>query len=102
MSEYIDRNLITWHVCDYYEDASCEKRKCAECSRAECSHSQIMGIPIADVASVIHCKDCKYWDSEEQYCKHLSSEHGWLEDEDYRVQTEEDFYCADGAKMDKE
>jgi hypothetical protein len=41
------------------------------------------------------CKDCKYWDKDEEYCKHLSNENGWFEDEDYRVNTESDFYCAD-------
>jgi hypothetical protein len=48
--------------------------------------------PLVEIGT---CKDCKYWDKDEEYCKHLSNENGWLEDEDYRVNTESDFYCAD-------
>lgn len=48
MAEYIDRSLIEWYGCDF-EDGSCESRKCSGCSYAECSHSQVMQIPIADV-----------------------------------------------------
>lgn len=48
MAEYIDRNLIEWYGCDY-ENASCENRECSGCSFAECSHSQVMQIPTADV-----------------------------------------------------
>lgn len=46
MAEYIDRNLIKWHGCDF-EDDLC--KDCSDCSHAECSHSQIMQIPVADV-----------------------------------------------------
>lgn len=48
MAEYIDRNLIEWYGCDF-ENASCENRECSGCSYAECSHSQVMQIPTADV-----------------------------------------------------
>ena len=48
MAEYIDRNLIEWYGCDF-EDGSCEHRECSECSQAECSHTQVMQIPVADV-----------------------------------------------------
>lgn len=46
MAEYIDRNLIEWYGCDF-EDDLC--KDCSDCSHAECSHSQIMQIPVADV-----------------------------------------------------
>lgn len=48
------------------------------------------------------CKDCKHWDKDDKYCKHLSNEYGWFEDDDYRVDTEEDFYCADFEKRGNE
>lgn len=48
MAEYIDRNLIEWYGCDF-EDGSCENLECSACSRANCSHSQVMQIPTADV-----------------------------------------------------
>ena len=48
MAEYIDRNLIEWYGCNF-EDTSCENRDCSACSEAECSHSQVMQIPTADV-----------------------------------------------------
>jgi len=48
MAEYIDRNLIEWYGCNF-ENADCEKRECSGCSHAECSHSQVMQIPTADV-----------------------------------------------------
>ena len=48
MAEYIDRNLIEWYGCDF-ENASCENRERSGCSHAECSHSQVMQIPKADV-----------------------------------------------------
>lgn len=48
MAEYIDRNLIEWYGCDF-EDGSCEYRECSECSQAECLHTQVMQIPVADV-----------------------------------------------------
>ena len=48
MAEYIDRNLIEWYGCDF-EDGSCEHKECSECSQAECSHTQVMQIPTADV-----------------------------------------------------
>ena len=48
MAEYIDRNLIEWFGCDF-EDGSCEYKECSECSQAECLHTQVMQIPVADV-----------------------------------------------------
>lgn len=52
MAQYIDRNLIEWYGCDF-EDDSCKNRECSGCSHAECSHSQVMQIPTADV---VECK----------------------------------------------
>ena len=49
---------------------------------------------------VITCKDCKYWNKKEEYCKHLSSTMGWEEDECYTVCTGEDFYCMDAEKRE--
>ena len=51
MAEYIDRNLIEWYGCDF-EDGSCEHRECSECSQAECSHTQVMQIPPANVIPI--------------------------------------------------
>lgn len=48
MAEYIDRDLIEWYGCNF-EEPSCENRECSGCSHAECSHSQVMQIPTADV-----------------------------------------------------
>ena len=48
MAKYIDRNLIEWYGCNF-EEPSCENRECSGCSHAECSHSQVMQIPPADV-----------------------------------------------------
>ncbi len=48
MAEYIDRNLIEWHGCDF-EDDNCKNRECSGCSHANCSHAQVMQIPTADM-----------------------------------------------------
>lgn len=48
MAEYIDRDLIEWYGCNF-EEPSCKNRECSGCSHAECSHSQVMQIPTADV-----------------------------------------------------
>lgn len=48
MAEYIDRNLIEWYGCNF-EEPSCKNRECSGCSHAECSHTQVMQIPTADV-----------------------------------------------------
>lgn len=47
---------------------------------------------------VVTCKDCKYWNRKEEYCKKLSSTMGYLEDECYLVCTDPDFFCADGQR----
>jgi len=41
------------------------------------------------------CEDCKHWDKDNEYCKHLSTENGWSEDEYYQVCTDKDFYCRE-------
>ena len=46
----------------------------------------------------VTCKNCKYWNKGEEYCKQLSSTMGWSEDECYQVYTGENFYCADGER----
>jgi len=51
MAEYIDRNLIEWYGCDFEND-SCKNRECSGCHLAECSHSQVMGIPTANVIEI--------------------------------------------------
>ena len=48
MAEYIDRDLIEWYGCNF-EEPSCKNRECSGCYHAECSHSQVMQIPTADV-----------------------------------------------------
>lgn len=48
MAEYIDRDLIEWYGCNF-EEPSCKNRECSGCSHAECSHSQVMQIPTANV-----------------------------------------------------
>ena len=47
---------------------------------------------------VIACKDCKYWNKKEEYCKQLSSTMGWAEDECYTVYTGADFFCMDAVR----
>lgn len=51
MAEYIDRNLIEWYGCNF-EEPSCENRECLGCSHANCSHSQVMQIPLANVIPI--------------------------------------------------
>ena len=50
------------------------------------------------LVEVVTCKDCKYWNKKEEYCKQLSSTMGWEEDECYTVCTGADFFCEDGER----
>ena len=52
------------------------------------------------LVEVVTCKDCKYWNKKEEYCKQLSSTMGWVEDECYTVCTGADFFCADGERKE--
>lgn len=44
------------------------------------------------LVEVVTCKDCKYWNKKEEYCKQLSNTMGWTEDECYTVCTGADFF----------
>lgn len=63
----------------------------------------------ADVAPVVRCKDCKYWNKHSQYG--YDSENGvygnycmiWTpEDDFYAVETPEDGFCYKGKRKDNE
>lgn len=63
----------------------------------------------ADVAPVVRCKDCKYWNKHSQYG--YDSENGvygnycmiWTpEDDFYAVETPEDGFCYEGKRKDNE
>lgn len=69
----------------------------------------IYEIPPADVAPVVRCKDCKYWDEHSQYG--YDDERGtygnycmiWTPDDDfYAVETPEDGFCYNGERKDDE
>ena len=66
-------------------------------------------IPSADVAPVVRCEDCKYWNKHSQYG--YDSENGvygnycmiWTpEDDFYAVETPEDGFCYKGERKDDE
>ena len=50
------------------------------------------------LVEIVTCKNCKYWNKKEEYCKQLSSTMGWAEDECYTVCTGADFFCEDGER----
>ncbi len=64
---------------------------------------RIKALPTVDAVSVVRCKECKWWDKDEDsiygYC--LACKHGYhtanWEIDIYRKQ-KEDFYCADGER----
>lgn len=114
--EYIEREAFLadkkWLYC-----TDCDKRKgkkrgkmvtLYEIGEAPCKscgiHDMLEEVevyPAADVAPVVRCKDCKHsyeeWCGYEDLCVRVCS---------YGVSVDcvvpDDFFCADGAKMDKE
>lgn len=97
MAEYIDRTQIKWYGCDH-EGKACipSDGHCEKCYFGTCNHDEVMNIPPADVAPVIHahwierierddysdyeeewleCSNCQYTDSERphNFCPHCGA-----------------------------
>lgn len=49
------------------------------------------------LVEIVTCKDCKYWDKEEGYCKPSS---GTIEWADYIVRTSADSFCESGERRE--
>ena len=47
------------------------------------------------LVEVVTCKDCKYWDKEDGYCKPSSHIIGQV---DYILYTSADFFCENGKR----
>ena len=50
------------------------------------------------LVEIITCKDCRYLDKEEKYCKYLANTTGWFESGCDAVYTGADFYCKDAER----
>lgn len=48
---------------------------------------------------IVTCKDCKYWDKEEGYCKSSFTTIEWA---DYIICTDADSFCENGRRKDNE
>lgn len=47
------------------------------------------------LVEIVTCKDCKYWDKEDGYCKPSSHTIGQV---DYILYTSADFFCENGKR----
>jgi hypothetical protein len=90
MAKYIEREAVIEAICQ-----GCKEQFGAEpCEPSECCLLYaVKTVHAADVAPVVRCKDCKH--SYEDLCGRVCS---------YGVSVDcvvpDDFFCADGAKMD--
>ncbi len=82
MAEYIERENYCKRVC------LCDNERC---SRDSCT---IWKAPAADVAPVIRCKDCEYW--QDNNGGYPNEECRWREDET----PDADDFCSYGKRKD--
>ena len=107
MGDYISKEAaIKWleELADFTRDQEVCPKSWAE------AYSELSGIikdfPAADVAEVIRCKDCRWWDKRDDvmgYC--MAAKHGYWskhwEITIYRTY-DGDFYCADAERRNNE
>jgi hypothetical protein len=79
-------------------DALIQKRNHAKAYGPEMyviGQGYVMDAPTIDAVSVVRCKDCKHYNT-----IGCSKGFGWCESMDWGVS--DDFYCANGKKLNKE
>lgn len=91
MSEYIDRKSLI----DEFDRLGLGEHSFVERVFSDGVRTIIAGIPAADVAPVVRCKDCEYSYDEISY---LCCSHGVCAD--YEVPP--NFYCAEGKRKEND
>lgn len=86
MSRYIDADLIEY-------EPMCRARGNGMYEDCEIAHKdQIADIPSADVAEVVRCKDCKWFQPIN------NGDHGYCGTPFHGAEVYEDDYCSDGER----
>lgn len=95
MKEYIERAAIIPALEDYYEPINPDFPMTLGLGQIS---EVLQNIPAADVAEVVRCQDCKY-----RIYKDMGDDIGMIGGcQVWGVALPGDFYCAHGARMDKE
>lgn len=95
MKEYIERAAIIPALEDYYEPINPDFPMTLGLGQIS---EVLQNIPAADVAEVVRCQDCKY-----RIYKDMGDDIGMIGGcQAWGVALPGDFYCAHGARMDKE
>lgn len=95
MSEYIDRNEAKTVFCSDCSDGM--HRICKQ--DGGCGvYKRFCAIPIADVAQVVRCKDCKHWDGAHDINPERKGKYLCLLTALFTKYT---WFCADGEKRDE-
>lgn len=93
MAEYIDREAAIKAAQDGADEWDCG----LSVTRDAAISRELKKVPAADVAPVVRCKDCKYWNRERISCEGLArcnTGEGGI-----RFRQRNDF-CSIGARMD--
>ena len=95
MKEYIERAAIIPALEDYYEPINPDFPMTLGLGQIS---EVLQNIPAADVAEVVRCQDCEY-----RIYKDMGDDIGMIGGcQVWGVALPGDFYCAHGARMDKE
>ena len=101
MSDYISREAAIEEILNFYDHAGFfEQDTVAK------TIGIIKAIPGADVADVIRCKDCRWWDKFNDvrgYC--MAAKHGYFSGRweiTIHRKYDGDFYCADAERRENE
>lgn len=78
----------------FYIDEEGEDRFSAKCEEIRAAITALYNAPTADVAEVVRCKDCKYWQDNNNGYPH--EECRWGKDET----PDTDDYCSYGKKVE--
>lgn len=90
MAEYIEREALLDSICH-------ETCGIAFCGATNCAFmAKVCSAPAADVAPVVRCKDCRYW--QDNNGGYPNKECRWREDET----PDADDFCSCGERKDGE
>ena len=94
MAEYIEKARLLERLTDYYNCTAMDDTKPLSMRTAADCLSIIGGAPAADVVEVVRCKDCKYWQDNNDGYPHQECRWGNCETPD------PDDYCSYGELKD--
>lgn len=97
MKDYIDREYAIASL-DRIKKRNA-RNKCMLSADEDAIKKWLMALPDSDVVEVVRCRDCKHYDRRTDVCHNPRWGDGWANYPPPSVN--EDFFCADGAKMDK-